>query len=290
MLKGLLTVNAFLKSPKFDAIYQALIDSAQTHDIRLTLTTNAELATHIDSPEFVSELPDFVLFWDKDIKIARLLEQYGLPVYNSADGIAQCDDKSLTYLALRRVGIPMPKTIILPKTFHNIGYTHTEFLDEAAASLGFPLVMKECFGSFGQQVYLFDDMETLREKVVSLDGTPMLMQSLVKNSFGRDIRINTVGDRIVASILRQNRTGDFRSNLTLGGTMQPYTPSAEEARLALRTVQELGLLFAGVDVLFGENGPLICEVNSNAHFKTTLDCTGVNMADEIFKEINKRIG
>ena len=51
----------------------------------------------------------------------------------------------------------------------------------------------------------------------------------------------------------------------------------------------LGLDFAGVDVLFGRDGPLLCEVNSNAHFKTTLECTGVNMAVEIMRHIARRL-
>lgn len=289
MLHGLLVVNAFLQSPKFDAIYASLIESAKKHDIQLTLHTNAELAVKLADPEFASELPDFVLYWDKDVKIAKQLEQMGLSVFNSADGILQCDDKSLTYLMLKPTGIPMPKTIILPKTFPNIGYTNTDFLEDAVRLLGFPLILKECFGSFGKQVYRFDDLPSLREKIVSLDGTPMLLQEMVMSSFGRDIRINVVGDEIVASILRQSRSGDFRSNLTLGGSMERYTPTAEEAELALLAVKQLGLTFAGVDVLFGENGPLLCEVNSNAHFKTTFSCTGVNMADAIFQEILRRI-
>ncbi len=290
MLRGLLVVNAFLKTPKFDAMYQALLTSALEHKIQLTLQTNAALSTRIDRPEFEAELPDFVLYWDKDVNIAKLLEQKSIPVFNSADGILRCDDKSLTYLALKQAGIPMPQTLILPKTFPNIGYTHTGFLEEAAEILHFPLILKECFGSFGQQVYRFDDLESLRAKVLSLSGTPMLMQAMVMNSYGRDIRVNVVGGRVVASILRQNKKGDFRSNLTLGGTMEPYTPTREEEELALRASEALGLTFAGVDVLFGENGPLICEVNSNAHFKTTLECTGINMADEIFTEIIRRIG
>jgi RimK family alpha-L-glutamate ligase len=290
MPHGLLVVNAFLKLPKFDALYQALLASAQKYGVRLSLTTNAKLAVTIDSPEFVRECPDFVVYWDKDIRIAQLLEQRSIPVFNPANAIALCDDKSLTYLALKRIGVPMPRTIILPKTFPNVGYTNTDFLDAVAESFGFPLVLKESFGSFGQQVYLLHDLQTLREKVLSLAGTPMIVQQMVTSSYGRDIRINIVGDQIVASILRESRNGDFRSNLTLGGGMTAYTPTDAQAQLALTAVRELGLTFAGVDVLFGEDGPLICEVNSNAHFKTTLDCTGVNMADKIFEEIVKRIG
>ncbi|MBN1778253.1 MAG: RimK family alpha-L-glutamate ligase [Clostridiales bacterium] len=290
MLNGLLAVNAFLKTPKFDAIYQALLEAAMDNGVTLSVVTNADIALRIDNPEFLAELPDFVLFWDKDVKTARLLEQLGLPVFNPADAILQCDDKALTYLALRQAGVAMPETIIVPKTFPNVGYTHTGFLDDAVKKLGFPLVLKECFGSFGQQVYLYKDIESLREKVIALRSTPMILQSMIMNSYGRDIRINVVGGEVVASIMRHNDSGDFRSNITLGGSMEPYTPTEEEARLALKAVEVLGLAFAGVDVLFGENGPLICEVNSNAHFKTTLQCTGINMADRIFKYIATLVG
>ena len=86
-------------------------------------------------------------------------------------------------------------------------------------------------------------------------------------------------------MLRRSTDGDFRSNLTLGGTMESYTPTEEEAALAIRATEVLGLEFAGVDILFGKDGPILCEVNSNAHFKTTLECTGVNMALEIMRHI-----
>ena len=67
--------------------------------------------------------------------------------------------------------------------------------------------------------------------------------------------------------------------------MENYTPTEAECALAIRATELLGLDFAGVDVLFGKDGPILCEVNSNAHFKTTLECTGVNMAVEIMRYI-----
>lgn len=290
MRHGLLVVNAFLHSAKFDELYNILLDSATACGMELSLRTNEQLCAVVDSDAFDAEAFDFVLFWDKDVALATQLEQRGLPVFNSADSILRCDDKALTYLTLKRVGLPMPRTLLAPKTFPAVGYPTTAFVDAAAETLGFPLVLKECFGSFGQQVYLCRDVESLRAKVLSLAGTPMLFQQLVTESWGRDVRINVVGGRVVASILRTSRNGDFRSNLTLGGTMENYTPTAAESALALDAVQALGLTFAGVDVLFGRDGPLLCEVNSNAHFKTTLACTGVNMAAELFRHLADRLG
>ena len=89
----------------------------------------------------------------------------------------------------------------------------------------------------------------------------------------------------MAAMLRHSESGDFRSNLTIGGSMEPHALTRAEEALAVRAVQALGLDFAGVDLLFGRDGPVLCEVNSNAHFVTTLQCTGVNMAVEILRHI-----
>lgn len=290
MPHGLMVVNAFLRTTKFDDIYHTLLCAAHGVGMELDVRTNAELCCAVGGPAFDPQAFDFVLFWDKDVQLAAQLEDLGMRVFNSADAILACDDKALTYLRLKRAGLPMPRTILAPKTFSTVGYPQTGFVREAARELGFPVVLKECFGSFGQQVYLFHDVDALCQKVRALAGTPLLFQELVRESYGRDARINVVGGRVVACMLRQSTDGDFRSNLTRGGSMAPYSPTRAEAELALRAAELLGLDFAGVDVLFGREGPLLCEVNSNAHFKTTLQCTGVNMAEAIMRHIAQRLG
>ena len=285
MYKGLMVVNAFLRTTKFDDLYHTLLDAAQQCGMALDVSTNAELSQTAYEGHFDPAVYDFVLFWDKDVALAMQLENLGMRVFNSAQSILWCDDKAQTYLQLKPHGIPMPRTILAPKTFTNVGYPDLSFLDEIAETLGFPIVLKECFGSFGQQVYLLNDMESLRQKVQELAGAPLLFQELISESYGHDTRINVVGGRVAACMLRRSTDGDFRSNLTRGGAMEPYTPTEEEAALAIRATELLGLEFAGVDILFGKDGPILCEVNSNAHFKTTLECTGVNMALEIMRHI-----
>ena len=290
MFKGLMVVNAFLRTTKFDDIYHTLLEAAKPEGILLDVMTNAELSPIVDSSLFDPALYDFVLFWDKDVQLAMQLEQRGMHVFNSAQSILRCDDKALTYLTLKQAGLPMPRTILAPKTFTNIGYPQLSFLDDVAKQLGWPVVVKECFGSFGQQVYLCRTMDELKKIVAEHAGTPLLFQQLVSESFGHDVRVNVVGGKVVATMHRRSTDGDFRSNLTRGGSMEPWTATPEQADAAVRAVDALGLDFAGVDVLFGNEGPIICEVNSNAHFKTTLECTGVNMAAEIMKYIAGKLG
>lgn len=58
----------------------------------------------------------------------------------------------------------------------------------------------------------------------------------------------------------------------------------------MRTARVLGLDFAGVDLLFtGERADVVCEVNSNAHFKNIYICTGVNIAEFIMEHIKCKL-
>jgi RimK family alpha-L-glutamate ligase len=288
-MTGILVVNEFLHSNKFNEIHGWLLEAAKKLNIDMQLKTNAELLIDISGLS-KDKIADFILFWDKDVRLAYYLEQLGYPVFNSSRAIEVCDDKSLTHLTLMNAGIPMPRTIISPKTFENIGYTNYNFLTEVVNRLGFPLVVKESFGSFGQQVYLLHHMVELKEKMLEIGVKPLLFQEFVHASSGRDIRLQVVGNQVIASMYRYSDNGDFRANLSIGGKMKPYQPTKEQSELALRCCEVIGLDFAGVDMLFGENGEtIVCEVNSNAHFKNIYDCTGVNAAEAIIKHIRSRL-
>ena len=290
-MKAWLVTNHFLQTNKFHEIYTWLKEAAGKHGIEIEERTNAELLgqleiTNLSKSRCLSktERPDFVIFWDKDVRLAKLLEKAGLRLFNSADGVAVCDDKSLTHERLLGTGIRMPKTFFAPLTFPACGYPDLSFLLPVEKELGFPMVMKECFGSFGAQVYLVHSHEELVQRVLACVGTPFLMQELIQESMGRDIRINMVGDRAVATMERYNEH-DFRANITNGGSMRRYEPTEEELQMARQVMKELQLDFAGVDIMFGKDGPVLCEVNSNAHFKNIYDCTGVNVADAIMEYI-----
>ena len=57
----------------------------------------------------------------------------------------------------------------------------------------------------------------------------------------------------------------------------------------LGAMEALKLDFAGVDLLPGASGPLVCEVNSNAHFAGLMQITGVNPADHIISYIRRTL-
>ena len=295
-MKGWLVTNAFLHTHKFTEIHLWLTEAAKKIGVDLIVKTNAEILVQLDQDfpgtkfRKSAEKPDFVLFWDKDTRLAQYLEMKGLPVFNSSKGIALCDDKSQTHLYLQEAGIPMPKTVIAPMTFSNIGYNNLDFLDQVEKELNWPIVIKECFGSFGQQVYLASSAQELKDTVMNIGAKPMLFQEFIHTSKGKDLRLQVVGSQVVAAMYRYSDNGDFRANITGGGKMKPFEPTQKQIDLAVESCKILGLDFAGVDILFGKDKePVVCEVNSNAHFKNIYDCTGVNVADSILAYILKRI-
>lgn len=292
-MTGLLIVNEFLNTSKYSEHTEWLLRAAKDADISLDLMTNAECLvtlSNIDEDNTALKRYDFVLFWDKDINLAMHLELLGLRVFNCSKAIANCDDKSKTHLILQHHGIQMPKTILAPMTYPNIGYTDYSFLEKVEEELKFPFVVKECFGSFGAQVYLVHNRQELLALMHEIGPKPMLFQEFIECSAGKDVRLQVVGEEVVASMYRYSVNGDFRANITNGGHMKCYQPSKEEIALAVTCCKILNLSFAGVDLLFGEDGkPIVCEVNSNAHFKNIYECTKVNTANKIIDFIKSSI-
>lgn len=289
--KGYIIINGFLREEKFFSLYSALKQSADKAGLQLELKTNIELMCDIASGKTVANetLPPFAIFWDKDVRLAKTLEAAGMKLFNSASAIELCDDKSLTHIALMN-RVPQPKTVLIPLTFPRVGYTDCAFLEKIADYLGFPLVIKQCFGSFGAGVYLAGNMEEAKAALMKTAGGAAIAQQYIASSFARDIRAYIVGDKVAAAMLRHNESGDFRANVAQGGKADAYALNEAQAALAVKTAQILGCTFAGVDLLFGENGEMtVCEVNSNAHFAGISAAAGVNIADKIIEAVAQRI-
>ncbi|MBQ3852614.1 MAG: RimK family alpha-L-glutamate ligase [Lachnospiraceae bacterium] len=288
-MNGWLIVNSFVKWDKFSEIYELLLNAGRKVGVSLEMKTSSDIFCSVQSRFSDLELPDFAIFWDKDILLARRLEKMGLRLFNSSESIETCDDKGQTAIALLDGGIRTPVTFLSPKAYPAFGCTDMAFLRKAEEALGYPMVIKENRGSFGQQVHLVNNSYEAERLIASFKEHPFILQEYIEESAGRDVRVNVVGGRVVASMYRYN-DNDFRSNITNGGSMKKYEASEAQAKIAIDACKAIGLDFAGVDVLFGKNGPIICEVNSNPHFKTTLECTGINMAEHIISHIAEVMG
>ena len=127
--------------------------------------------------------PDIVIFWDKDIMQAKLLEELGISVYNSADCINDCDDKRAMHIRLEKAGVLTPKTVIAPK-FYKQQCTDVNYFNKVIDVLSFPIIVKEARGSFGMRVYKCSNMSELVNTTGSLTSRDYILQEAISSTFG----------------------------------------------------------------------------------------------------------
>ncbi|QDV09636.1 Ribosomal protein S6 modification protein [Planctomycetes bacterium Poly30] len=214
--------------------------------------------------------------------VVRQFEMMNVLSANSSVAISRSRDKLRSLQILSREGIGMPVT----------GFAHSPKDIQGVIDMvgGAPLVVKLLEGTQGVGVVLAET-EKAAESVISafrnLDAN-ILVQEFIKEAGGADIRAFVVGDRVVASMLRQGPPGEFRSNLHRGGNAVRIKLTPEERECAKRAAKALGLRVAGVDMLRSNHGPLIMEVNSSPGLEGIEESTGVDVAAKIIAHLEKR--
>ena len=278
--KGLIITNAF--SYRKSAQYQceSLIREFQSFNIELIHKTNEELLTFVDGENVVCCINpdefDFVLYFDKDKYISLMLEKSNFKVFNCSQSIEICDDKMLTHIFLAKNGIKMPKTLSYPLCYE---YNDSlEYLNDVKKHLNYPFIIKENYGSLGNQVYLVENDKELYELEEKLRFKPHIFQEFIKEAYGVDYRLFVVGGEVVASMKRINENS-FKANIAQGGTGYNFVPSEEMKKAAITTSNILNLDYCAIDFVINEKEePILIEVNSNAYFTEIEKISGVNIA------------
>jgi ribosomal protein S6--L-glutamate ligase len=201
---------------------------------------------------------------ETDLYPVRVMEVAGVPVLNSYASLRICRDKAQSYLHLRTAGVPIPNTMWLA------GEWTPQQVEQHCGPP--PHIVKVANGSQGEGVMLSESWRSLASVVGAMRavGTPVLVQSFLAESAGRDTRVLVVAGRAVGAALRQARNPEeFRSNLHLGGSAQIVDPTAQERRVAEAAAACLGLEVAGVDLLQSDSGPVVVEVNGSPGFEAS---------------------
>ncbi|MBP5216992.1 MAG: RimK family alpha-L-glutamate ligase [Bacilli bacterium] len=286
--QGLVIVNAYEVFPSVSHMVKRLQEEFAFFGVDLAVKTSLDVLAIVGEEK--KELPySFAIFLDKDIYVASLLERRGLKLFNSSKAIWSTDDKMKTHLLLEGSGIKMPKTISAPLRYSK--KENPNFLIKVMEELPFPVVAKENYGSQGKGVYLAENTQELRELESRLAFIPHLYQQVIASSKGRDFRIIVIGGKAIAWMERESQTGDFRSNIALGGIGKKIDLPQAFLETAEKAASILGLDYCGVDLLLGEEGePILCEVNSNAFIQGIEQVTGINVAKAYATHILSKLG
>jgi ribosomal protein S6--L-glutamate ligase len=215
--------------------------------------------------------------------VVRQFEQMDVYTPNTANGITNSRDKLRATQILSRHNIGMPATTFV----HSRADVHLAIERVGGA----PVVIKLLEGTQGIGVILAPEVKVAEAIIETLHSTKqnVLIQSFISESRGRDIRALVVGDRVVAAMRRTASGDEFRSNLHRGGTVQRVELTPEYEQAAVRSAQIMGLRVAGVDMLEGNDGPLVMEVNSSPGLEGIERATGLDVAGAIIDFIDNQV-
>jgi ribosomal protein S6--L-glutamate ligase len=215
--------------------------------------------------------------------VVRQFQEMDVFCANTAHGITNSRDKlrSLQILSRHHVGIPRTtfvrdKKDVLP-AIERVG--------------GAPVVIKLIEGTQGIGVLLAESVAQATSIVELLQSQKqnVLIQKFVAESKGKDVRAFVVGDRVVAAMRRVAQGQEFRSNVHRGGIAEPIELDEQYRETAVRCAQILGLQVAGVDMLEGEDGPQVMEVNSSPGLEGIETCTELDIAGAVIDYIAAQV-
>jgi ribosomal protein S6--L-glutamate ligase len=213
--------------------------------------------------------------------VVRQFEMMGVYSVNESVAITRSRDKLRALQLLARKGIGLPVT----------GFANSpgDTADLLTLVQGTPVVIKLLEGTQGVGVVLAETRKAAESVIEAFRGlnANFLVQEFIKEAGGADIRCFVIGDKVVASMKRQAKEGEFRSNLHRGGSAELVKLTPEERSTAVRAAKIMGLNVAGVDLLRSNHGPVILEVNSSPGLEGIEMATEKDVAGMIIQFIEK---
>jgi len=215
------------------------------------------------------------------LAVLRQFEMMGVYCLNESVAIGRSRDKLRSLQLLSRKGIGMPVT----------AFAHSPDDTRNVIELvkGAPLVLKLLEGTQGVGVVMAETNKAAESVIEAFRGLKanILVQEFIEEAGGTDIRCLVVGERVIASMKRTARDGEFRSNLHRGGTASAIKLTPEERSTAIRSARILGLNCAGVDILRSNHGSVVMEVNSSPGLQGIEECTHKDVAGRVIEFIEK---
>jgi len=196
-----------------------------------------------------------------------VLVRGGVRVLNRPSALFAVHDKLVTHELLSAAGVPHPATV------------HVTDL-AGLLNVPMPCVVKPRFGSWGKDVFRCRTRTEWRRTLRSVADRAWfrrhgaLVQQLLETD-GSDLRVLVAGGRVVGAARRVAAAGEWRTNVTLGGLLEPVAAVPDDAAdLSLAAVAVVGADLVCVDVLPTPRGPVVLELNGAADFDARYSLPG----------------
>ncbi len=215
--------------------------------------------------EIALEIPDFAIVRTIDPLLSHQLELSGSRVFNPSYTSRVCNDKRATHQLIAQTGIPMTDSVFCDKRY---------FLPDG---IEYPCICKSASGHGGKEVFMVNSEAQLRCVLDKIGQNEFLLQRPVSD-LGIDVRVYVLGDEVITCAKRISGD-DFRSNFSLGGTVQ----TVDDERLkhyALIAAKQVKADLVGVDFIFDNGKPLLNEIEDVVGTRMIYATTNVDICEK----------
>ncbi|MFB6183478.1 MAG: RimK family alpha-L-glutamate ligase [Haloarculaceae archaeon] len=195
------------------------------------------------------------------------------PMLNPPTAVTTAIHKYATAVTLAEADLPVPDSLLA---------LSGDRLNQDREKFGPHAVYKTAIGTHGGGAWMVDLDDPVNPQVGRRQA--FLQQYIAHDERRhRDLRIYVVGDRVIGAMNRYAPEGEWRTNVALGGDVEDATDSmpAHVRDIATEAADVVGLDYAGVDIVEGEDGWYVLEVNPTAGFRGLFKATGTSPAPYI---------
>lgn len=207
--------------------------------------------------------------------IISFLDSIGMNKPYPAKTVMIGHNKFMTLIALRKAGVRVPDTVMV---------SSVKEARKVLETFKYPLLIKLVTSFGGEGVFYISSRESAESviKTLQLMNIQMIIEEFVPNA-GEDIRGFVVGGKVIASMKRVAKEGEYRANVHLGGKATPFELTKEMEEICVKAAEATGAKICAIDMLQDKvtGKPYVIEVNTNPGIQGIEGATGKNIAKEI---------
>ena len=235
----------------------------------------------------------------------KLLKSNGFLISNDASVANICKSKSKTFDVLSDNKVSTIDTIEIDK--HLFNTKKLENIDNmnkfiSKYHLQLPIVLKVNDGTQGCGIFKCEDINivtALTEYLIKTKGKCLIQPfchidyDVRAHVFCKTLRPDTatIDDYVVVASMKRESKNDFRTNYSLGGSIDKYTLSKEEKQLAKEAAKAIGAVWCGVDICHDNISEkyLVIEINSSPSLSGITSISEKAPTDIMMKYIKKTL-
>jgi ribosomal protein S6--L-glutamate ligase/gamma-F420-2:alpha-L-glutamate ligase len=220
---------------------------------------------------------DFVFFRARNPKLSKRLEELNIRMFNRAEVNVIANDKWKAIQLVQLLGISCVPTRKI--------CTCSEIRE-------YPVVLKTVDGYGGTQVELIDTEEQAKAFIEIHSTKTIIVQTYIETN-AIDVRVFMLGSKVIGAVKRTGAENSFKSNFTLGGSVESYTLNSQQLADVQKIAKALKSDYIGIDfLLLPDGGWLFNEiedpVGARSYYATTKKDIAIPIMDYINNKLEER--